>query len=53
MSNVTYTAYIQDGFHGIHGKGEGFASAYLANAWATKEMKRVKRRVNFADALGL
>lgn len=51
--NSTYTAYIRNGFCGIHSKGEGFGSQYLALKWATDELKRVKRRVHFSSAIGL
>ena len=49
----TYTAYLMDAFGGIHGKGVGFASDGEAMAWAKRELPKVKRRVHFAEALGL
>jgi hypothetical protein len=53
MSNVTYTAYLVNALGGIHGKGEGFQSEYLAHRWASSELPRIKRRVHFAESLGI
>jgi hypothetical protein len=50
---MSYTAYLMDAFSGIHGKGEGFPSEADATAWAERELPKVKRRVHFAEALGL
>ena len=50
---MSYTAYLLDAFSGIHGKGEGFPSKAEALAWAEQELPKVKRRVHFAEALGL
>jgi hypothetical protein len=50
---MTYTAYLMDVYHGIHGKGEGFASEADAMAWAERELPKVKRRVHFGDKLGI
>jgi hypothetical protein len=50
---MSYTAYLLDAFSGIHGKGEGFPSEAEAMAWAERELPKVKRRVHFAEALGI
>ena len=50
---MSYTAYLLDAFSGIHGKGEGFPSKTEAMAWAERELPKVKRRVHFAEALGI
>ena len=50
---MSYTAYLLDAFGGIHGKGEGFPSEAEAMAWAERELPKVKRRVHFAEALGI
>jgi hypothetical protein len=53
MSSVTYAAILINAYGGIHGNGEGFASEADAMAWAERELSKVKRRVHFAEALGL
>ena len=53
MSSVTYAAILINAYGGIHGNGEGFPSEAEAMAWAEQELPKVKRRVHFAEALGL